>query len=75
MTPAPEEFDLNGSGNAANGNNPQKYPAQVGDITTALNGIVPGVTVQTFVYQVQRSDSSLRSGPYGKAMVSTIKAS
>lgn len=69
MTPAPEANDLDGNGNPSNGNNPQKYPDQVGAITTALNTIVPGATIQTFVYQVQRNEVFLRSGAYGKAMI------
>jgi hypothetical protein len=71
MTPAPEANDLDGNGNPSNGNNPQKYPDQVGAITTALNTIVPGATIQTFVYQVQRNEVFLNSGAYGKAMVGT----
>lgn len=71
MTPAPEEFDLHGSGDAANGNNPLKYSTRVQDIQDLLNEKLSGATIEEpFVYAVQRGEAALRSGPYGKAMVS-----
>lgn len=73
MTPAPETSDINGSGPSGSGTTSQgtqKYPAQVGQIISALGGIVPGVNPQTFVYAVQRNPTYLGTGVYGKAMVS-----
>lgn len=76
MTPAPENLNLrNNNGQRTdliNGNNPQKYPDQVGRIRATLNDMLPGVAVENFVYQVQLDDGALEHGAYGKAMVSTL---
>lgn len=76
MTPAPEEYNLsNNNGqrtDVINGNNPQKWPVQVGEIRETLNEMLPGVAVDTFVYQVQEDDGARKFGSYGKAMVSTL---
>jgi hypothetical protein len=71
MTPAPETLDVNdGTADARAGSYPQKYPDQVGKIVSVLNDILPGVAVNDFVYRVQRNEVALRTGVFGKAMVS-----
>lgn len=72
MTTTTQENNLNGPGAADNGDWPPEYPGRIAQITKLLNGMLPGVPIDTFVYQRQRNENLLNSNVYGKAIVSII---
>lgn len=72
MTTTTQDNNLNGPGAADNGNWPPEYPGRISQITTLLNGMLPGVPIDTFVYQRQRDENLLNSNVYGKAIVSQM---
>lgn len=81
MTPATKDLDLtssvlNQAASLTNGDHPALYgPVPPGDVDritplkTALNQLLPGVSISQFVYRRQTSGNLLTNGAYGAAMV------
>lgn len=70
MTPAIISLDTNENSRAIleNGDNDQRYPQHIGQISAALGQMLPDVPIGTFVYRRQTINNYLR-GASGKAMV------
>jgi hypothetical protein len=73
MTPTTQDNNLNGPGDAANGNWPQEYPGRITQITTLLGTLLPNVPITYFVYQRQINRLLFNGNVYGKAMVIALK--
>lgn len=73
MTPTIQANNLNSRGDSSNGDFPQEYSDRITDITSTLNGILPNVPIETFVYQRQLNNALFKNNEYGKAMVSSSK--